>query len=995
VGFREELMPFLISGDARTVYVVFGFEDLLAGLEDPTAHERDIARTRFFGSASDCEEHRGIWMDPRKTPVTHYSQGNMDAANLVLLFSQQEEEVKKVFFAYVDKYGVLSGLLIRFSKAPDRWMIGLIKNTNLLPNQRLVFIMTSFDPALFCQLDCSITEVSTTNNQLIRAIASPMLEKFIGQILLSNEQLHPAFDVIELFLQYALPQTEFLNNKELLQAFDEKMPVILTNEVLKLLQHHHLAPTPQQVLRCLEPESELYRLLNAFKPGENKTKDRDQLAMLLKLDELGLNQYQQSIRDDKEIMRNLVGFLNVINNQFLFACLTSGLNMKGLRFIMRMRCDRFRQIFLQLQDLASPRWQRLAEFADGPWDPFQIAVISGLIINLPTVSQSWLMVALNSFNDYPSLRRDFDPFEFVDFLIVLARLNEIGFGQYHILTKYEDAAHRRRQSLPLYAQILSTLGKYCLQDPTQAQLIDLLEPCDSPEQIDAGCTLLELGYTKKVVSAFIQKPFFVSAINWLKKNNLTQEISNVLTKQADFLILTEKLYAPHEYRAGLVLFAQGQLDASEILKLGAVFAQFPKLASLIESLHGRRVPGQWLKRFAFNPLQHQAVALLSKLNIDFSLEQLTPVACQLTIAIAGMLKFNPPQELKVNANNYLRSVLPLVLQTIHLGGKVHVCIHHIDFQRLLFEENGTLASTSFITQLRHLLTKQLLVLLAARTAGVPEAQQLMKTGLIADELARAVSFLAIRCEEQSKENPRARLQQAVLYQQLFAGFAALDENFQVIKNSTIMAVEILIDCHLRDPQTSIVPLDLLLKKPLMLPGIRELSSLDFPHLHNTFKLLRNNEAKALQFCQVVVKIKKECDLIKDRLKKEEAKEKYNSFVKQAKAYRQSMYQAIYEEFDPAASLDQGKKKTLAEKISAAEAHINDVVEIDRHPWLRIAMNVICNFVTIIFTAGHLNKVHQQKTGDWLFYARPASSEEVRRFDREIMDEVKTVTSSEL
>jgi hypothetical protein len=985
------IMLFLITGNAKTVYLSFGYEDFVAGTEDPSAREKDISRIRFFGLASDCKTHRAIWLNPRKTPATHYSQGNMDAGNLVFLFGSGEQ-FKKTSFAFVDQNGILSGLQICFRKDhPDQWLIGLIKNTNLLPTQRQVFIMTSFKPTVLSQSTCNLTEVTSTNNPLIQALASPMLAKFIGQILLANgTTLHPASNVIELFLQFALPQTEFLANDELLQAFNEKMPAILTNEVLKLLQQHRLFPSPQQVLRCLDSESELYRLLYAFEPGEKEQENYFQLAMLLKLDELGLNKYQQDIRSDKEFVAQLSGFLNDINNRFLYACLTDKENIRGLRFIMQS--GRFREIFFQLQEMANTHFGRmLAKFVGKSLDYFQIAAICRVIINRPEFSLGQLKFFLNSLNEFPSLKK-VDPLELVDFLLAdsegfAERLRRVGNGHRFILAKWENAALVRNQHLS--PQILATLGKYCLQG--RNPFLNLLDACDDPEQIDAGCTLLELGFTKEEVSRYIQNSSLVSNINWLKINDLLPKIIDLPAIST----LIESLNTLNKQRAGLILFTQGQLNATEVPGLNAIFAQFPYLADLIVNMHGEGILGNRLKQFAFNPPQHQVANLLSMHNLHFSLEQLTAVACQFILALADLLNQNQSQEVKVNVNNYLRSVLPWILQYIKQGGHLTAaCWQDIDSQRLLFAENGTKDSASFVTQVRDLLVKQLSILTIARGVGVAENQQLMKTRLIAEELARGIFFFAERCESnQNTANLIPMSEQKVLYKQLFAGFAALDENCQLTEKTTIKAVKTLIECHLKVPEAArLVPVDLLLKKPLWADVLRQLARIGFPHIDDIIRFISQNEERGMQFCRAVLKVERECNGIRKRLKAE-AKEKYNSFIRPEKEYRRSMYQAIYEEFNPIASVDQGQQKTLEEKIKAAETHITKVVEIDRHPWLRRAMMVIYNLVTIIFTAGHLNREHQRKTGDWYFFARPASSEAVRRLDLEILDEITTAAAN--
>lgn len=169
--------------------------------------------------------------------------------------------------------------------------------------------------------------------------------------------------------------------------------------------------------------------------------------------------------------------------------------------------------------------------------------------------------------------------------------------------------------------------------------------------------------------------------------------------------------------------------------------------------------------------------------------------------------------------------------------------------------------------------------------------------------------------------------------------------------------------------------------------INRLRALGFDNQVVAFMM--KNDEKSRQFYKAVLRVEAECQTIRSRLSVE-ASEKYEQLKPCEPRYRRDLYTALYEAFNPGEPMEPEKAlNELTRKIHQAAKHITDIVEIDRHPEVRIAMMVIVNLLTLVFTATIANWVHQKNTGDFLFFYRPASSEALNGLNKQVLEETAT------
>lgn len=1104
-------MLFLIQGDAQTVYSAFGRSGFIAYDARRNAIRIDVERTCFFGTASECMHHRSVWLS-NQSSIRSYAQGNMSAGNLFLLFGhklplpffkegEEDEDViantNNICFAYVDQNKDLHGLILYFRKDdPTKWLIGLSKNPHLQPENVDIKVLTPFDPRPYRKLPCEIKSGAETKDEFIEAIGSPRLAKFIKYIITLNEELNPCAEIIKLFLQNAVSESNFVVNDELLAFFEQEIPKILASKELRLLLDYDLQPSPQQIQACLDPETELYKLLSAFERGDNDRQNKAQLTILLLLDRYGLNERQEAIRSDNVFVEKLSNLSNV-HQDFLPILLADPFKTEVLRFLTQG--DHCSELLLQLKQIEDQQiWQKIIDLAKWPWqfpqDAYRHAVITKLLLNIPDISEKNLQAiyeCLGKKEISEVLKKVFDPFVLANYLAakpaegfdLLMHANDF-FAQ--ILPKYEGTA--RLTNRPLSPQLLAALAEQYVKNPGDALLASLYY-CHSKDQIKAGCILNELGFLN--LPAYLLNPVVVSAVNLLESCNLKPCITHVLNNESLFVALGEihQLETETLRKASLILVSQNALNADEFRQLLEDFRTYPGLAHLVILAHKKNCSVQQIKELAFSPRLHQAASTLFDLGIEFNFNQLTPFTCQFLFVIADLIK---TQKAKETLSGYLKGVLPGILRFLNKEISWDELKPYIQGQDSLLREEDEESAQ----HLTGLIIEQLNAFVIASHHGISSDMQMTKSKQLAKDTGRTIKLLSEKLKEKSVPEEQRR----VLYEHVFAFFSSLDAHRQVAVAKVPQVIDALISCNL---QGSMVSLDSLLQSPFLAGAILALDKLHLPAadlldkeqplqdeiaaslvklgqvgpenvlafklamqddskghdfrlllarmgrvnkqqpylitllhdgivnrrtwpefenieknvagqrnkaqgydldesliLMNRLRALNFNDQvieflakdndKSRQFHKAVLRVETECQTIRSRLKIK-AKDKWQQLSASEPEYRKGLYQALYEALiNPCEPKEQ--KNALGEftnKLNQAAKHITDIVEIDRDPEARIAMMVIVNILTLVFTLSIANWVHQKNTGDFLFFYRPASSEALNSLNKQILEETAT------
>lgn len=290
-------MAFLIQGNGLQVYGAF--EHTKFCLESDCLFNQiliDISRTLFFGSKEEKNIHFENWSNETKIEeVERYTQGRPTSANLKFIlgpipFVDVEPDPEILFslyrdpcMSYIDKEGQLCGLAFYFLKNdPTKWMISLVKNPNKKLETMEIFVLSNMAPEP-SDPNMKVLEVSDANI-FLKQIKHPILTSFVNKILYKNK-LNPKAECIQLLIQNVTDS--FVENSALMEIFQKRMDEFLNNRYIDLFIQYemigikgHIFPTPQQLVDCLDPTSQLSQLLENFiLKGDG---DKEKLGLIIK-----------------------------------------------------------------------------------------------------------------------------------------------------------------------------------------------------------------------------------------------------------------------------------------------------------------------------------------------------------------------------------------------------------------------------------------------------------------------------------------------------------------------------------------------------------------------------------------------------------------------------------------------------------------------------------------------------------------------------------------
>jgi hypothetical protein len=196
-------MVYLVQGNAQQIFNAFGQEWVVRKGDNPTnVIDLDLPRTRFIGTEAQAVEFVNIWQAFGQK--SYFTQGNISAGNLFLLLGAPyqpfiksdeghgvyEKNYVRQDFAYVSDNQEPCGVMLIYRRdQPGQWMLGLMKNNHLSPENRTVVLLSSFDLAPFIKSadqDVKVTTVDRFDNPLFRQIDSTFIQNQLKNVLKSD-----------------------------------------------------------------------------------------------------------------------------------------------------------------------------------------------------------------------------------------------------------------------------------------------------------------------------------------------------------------------------------------------------------------------------------------------------------------------------------------------------------------------------------------------------------------------------------------------------------------------------------------------------------------------------------------------------------------------------------------------------------------------------------------------------------------------------------------
>ncbi|WP_419419734.1 hypothetical protein ACNVED_00045 [Legionella sp. D16C41] len=532
-------MLYIIKGTSDKIYKLFGLSVLLGSGTKSADIAKDVFRTLYFGDKENCQYHIKTWLDGTKSNHSCYSQGNMSAGNLFFIFGsepfiKENDELENYYlnkvnlaFAFVDQNKELNGLSLYYRRDdPTKWMIGLIKNTNLIPSKRQVYILTSVNPKSFVKDEKLGTQhfiSATEKNNFVETLNDPFLAKFINFIIKSDGQIETNAEVIGQFLNYVSLNNEFKENKESF-LLKESLPVLLSNQALQVAQQLDLQLSLSQIKQCLDEKSLLPRYLCQLRQL-NVTEARNLASLLLSFEEAKLIEKWDIILSNEQLAKYLLEAANSLTDSLLKDAFSDEF-IDSLLFIINQ--DVFNFFYEKINKAggkAKDIWSNLAYLSQLKWElpkeVFKKEVLCQLICSINDISSlKTLLIAANEID--LNLENIFNPSTFAQFLID---------------------------------------GFYISHVPWQ-KLIELARMCQTKEQSEVCHNLIKLGLSLETIEFWLAAPGMHSIFANLFKYEADKQV--ILTTLE--LLKSKPFNGISKIQRNLELLNLAELSIAPILK---------------------------------------------------------------------------------------------------------------------------------------------------------------------------------------------------------------------------------------------------------------------------------------------------------------------------------------------------------------------------------------------------------------------------------------------
>ncbi|WP_131781976.1 hypothetical protein [Legionella gresilensis] len=484
-------MLYFIRGTSDKIYTAFGLSALLRSGTTSKDIDIDLFRTLFFGSKENCQTHINAWLDCTKSDYKHYSQGNMSAGNLFLIFGpepffKENEQPTDYYnnnvnlhFAFIDQNKVLSGLNIYYRRDdPTKWMIGLIKHTNLASNQRQVYILTSVHPHPFIKNKKAKTGnlISVTEPVIFTALLEhPFLSRLLNLNIMPDGQINPNFEIIGQFLQNVALSDNYQDNQSLLTTLKESPEKVFSNKALQVAQQLEVRLSISQIFNCLDKTSLLYKNI-CHLPQFKVTKARRWCDLLLLLDQIELIEKWDLLTQNKLLAKHLFAKIDSLQASFLKNALSDE-SISSLLFLINH--NEFAAFYEKINEAGRNSeiiWRNLnwlTHLKEGlPKETFKQTLLCKLIFYIGDISSLWDLI--NVLQD-PNLNLEkiFSPTEFAQFLTE-------GFYTSHL--SWQD-------------------------------IINLALLCQTTEQAQVCHNLFKLGFNSNIISSLLTNLQLLPIIN--------------------------------------------------------------------------------------------------------------------------------------------------------------------------------------------------------------------------------------------------------------------------------------------------------------------------------------------------------------------------------------------------------------------------------------------------------------------------------------------------
>jgi hypothetical protein len=135
-----------------------------------------------------------------------------------------------------------------------------------------------------------------------------------------------------------------------------------------------------------------------------------------------------------------------------------------------------------------------------------------------------------------------------------------------------------------------------------------------------------------------------------------------------------------------------------------------------------------------------------------------------------------------------------------------------------------------------------------------------------------------------------------------------------------------------------------------------------------------------KFRKAVAHVETTCNRLKSRIASHPEKSK--AFEEIEKRYRSEVYHAVYQRLEHVNEANSGQ--AFENNMKAAEKKVDEVVDIDRHPWLRTFLKLVSNALSFLLL-GLPNAIKYSQTGHFLFFDQPQSVYDIEDIHKQLFN----------
>lgn len=1008
-------MPYLIQGNAKDIFTAFGYPWIVNpqnnAREIHNQIELDFPRTMFLGHQKQINTYKGMIHEGYQRQNNAYTQGNLNAEILKFLFgnfplleeeslSNYKNDIKNLAFAFLDENNRPSALMLAYRKNnPGKWLIGLIKDTEKLPEERDIYFLSSqlVKPFSNENLLVSNQTIPLQNNCLFKAINQPLVRFFIEQAVTSHKGVNFIFNRIALFDLWL--KNDYPN--DLNQDFNLTKRILTEkNHVLDLLSDYNVQLPVNLLKKCLNRNSSLLSIIRGHRSSINQSSNgKDYIYLLIALYETGTFKKNRHLLENKDIWDPLHRINDLLGYSYLVKILKAP---KLLSFILQIMSTNQFEIFLNhFKENPGQQPDFLLDLFNQSLSDWTKETLLHCYLTYPNTidKNQWDTFKHILSSNEATLKQIGDGGDLIELLILLHHDNLS--SNLTILLNGHLKPLLSSISIPVNAKVLKELIKTHIEESNQ-EILKLIPLCQNIKNIKLLNLLREAHFSPKGIQTIFESPDLLKMIDTLFESNRSKQIFKIYEeKRLIQLLHTTSQFETKALQTIACIYLAENKNISDDKSILKRLRRDPELCAYLIRISDKNNLED-LRKITLDPERYQLEKLYQKYENFFNKynvnkqhlmrrdkDSLTRLNKRLTIfkelkfdnvnLFHDFLKNGKACQLFCNLNTFIKLLPPTIknftipllfqaatdrpsidkIKAMNFDPQMKIFIHYLLDHKVKRNKSIHINQTDYYDFITLTLDQQLAIF------SLPLSTLLLKN----PRKARALNVVISHFKELEQEKQKA------------------GKEFKIINKALILNQLI----HHLEPKLSIRKFQNQLNNPLKknykakteqmcqwldkIMLLQELKCSD-----KILKFVTHSSTNGQRFRRIIDQVEAETASIEQHLfAASNNQHKLAAFKSIKESYRKELYEIAYNRLNSQTNLEEFKSE-----LTAAQSKISGTVNIDRHPYLRKFAMILANIVFTSCSLGIANLVHHQKTGNFFFFSKPKSAESIDKLHKDIV-----------